>query len=203
MKFRCPYCKTVIGSELKNTCPQCGKAMKIPVPLQQTSIRERKRIKQRIIREGEHKKRELSLAANENPLKKPAITFTLLMTIAVVGALLVGRSNNIPHKRKRSPLTRATMELRALHIATERFFYDCVRYPDEQENLKALVLNPGISSWHGPYVNIIKPDPWRNKYVYIVSNNTFKVFSAGPDGIIDTDDDIYPYEDEKSISDSL
>ncbi len=193
MKFRCPYCKNIIGPELHSQCPECGKAMKIPAKFQQTSSRERRRAKQRIIREGERKKQESALDTSNNPLRKPSVTLTLLMILAVVGALLVGRSNK-PKSAKRNPISRAILELRALHIASDRFFYDCARYPDKEENLKALVLNPGISSWRGPYVNIIKPDPWHNKYIYIVSNSTFKVFSSGPDGITGNSDDIYPYE---------
>ena len=197
MKYRCPYCKTIIGPELQSKCPQCGKAMKIPAKLQHTSARERKRAKQRIAREGERKKQELAFETSDNPLRKPAVTFTLLMVMAVVGALLIGRSNK-PKSAKRNPITRAILELRALYIASDRFFYDCARYPDAAESLKALVINPGISSWRGPYVNIVKPDPWRNKYIYIVSNNNFTVFSSGPDGIAGNSDDIYPYpEDSK------
>ena len=193
MKYRCPYCKTIIGPELQSSCPQCGKAMKIPAKFQQTSARKRKRAKQRIAREGERKKQESALNTSNNPLRKPSVTLTLLMIMAVVGALLVGRSNK-PKSAKRNPISRAILELRALHIASERFFYDCARYPTDEEYLKELVLNPGIRSWRGPYVNIIKPDPWHNKYIYIVSNNSFKVFSSGPDGIAGNGDDIYPYE---------
>ena len=197
MKFRCPYCKTIIGPELQSKCPQCGKAMKIPAKLQQTSTRERKRVKQRIIRDGEHKKQAMAFNTSDNSLRRPAVTLTLLMIMAVIGALLIGRSNK-PKSGKRNPVTRATLELRALYIASDRFYYDTLRYPTEAENLKALVINPGLRSWRGPYVNIVKPDPWRNKYIYkIVSNNNFTVFSSGPDGIGGNGDDIYPYEKEE------
>ena len=167
--------------------------MKIPAKLQQSSPRERKRTKERIVREAERKKKEFSFDTSSNPLRKPAVTVTLLMVMAVVGALLLGRSKN-PPKRKRSLKTRATLELRALYIASGRFFNDCGRYPDAEENLKALVINPGMRSWRGPYVNIVKPDPWKCKYIYIVSNNTVTVFSSGPDRTSGTADDVYPYE---------
>ncbi len=40
----------------------------------------------------------------------------------------------------------------------------------------------------------MKFDPWGNEYVYRVDNNSYEVFSAGPDGVADTDDDIRPME---------
>ena len=169
--------------------------MKIPAKLQPSTSKERKKIRQTIVRKGEREKKKLGLEASSNPLRKPAVTFMLLMLIAAVGALLLGRSNDMPKKRKRLPEDRATLELRALYIASDRFFYDCGRYPTPDEYLKALVINPGLRSWRGPYVNIIKPDPWKNRYIYIVSNNTITVYSSGADGIAGTDDDIYPYED--------
>lgn len=194
MKFRCPYCKTIIGSELHSTCPQCGKAMKVPATLQKTSPHERKLIKQQIIRAGERKKQELALNTSANPLRKPGITIMMLMILAVVGALLVGRSNKPPKSTKKNPISRAILELRALKIASDRFYYDTLRYPTEEEGLKSLIIDPGVEDWKGPYVNIIKPDPWHNKYIYILSNNTVTVFSTGPDGIANTDDDVYPYK---------
>ena len=195
MKFRCPYCKTIIVPELHSSYPECGKAMKIPAKLQQTTGKERKKKRQQIVRKGEREKKKLGIETSSNPLRKPAVTFMLLMLIAAVGALLLGRSNNMPKKRKQPPEDRAIMELRALYIASDRFFYDCGRYPTTNEYLKALVINPGLRSWRGPYVNIIKPDPWKNRYIYTVTNNTITVYSTGADGITGTGDDVYPYED--------
>jgi type II secretion system protein G len=116
------------------------------------------------------------------------------MIMAVAGALLVGRSNK-PKSAKKNPISRSILELRALKIASDRFYYDTLRYPTEEENLEALVNDPGVNSWKGPYVNLVKPDPWHNKYIYILSNDTVTVFSSGPDGIPGNNDDIYPYEE--------
>ncbi len=195
MKLRCPYCKTIIESVPSHgRCPKCGKVMKIPVKLQNKSARERKRIKQKIIREGERKLQEFAVNS-DNPLRKPAITIMILAVMAFIGALLVSRSNHIKMPTK-PPEEQTILELRALYIANKRFFNDCARYPTAQEGLNALINNPGILSWGGPYVNLIKPDQWHHPYNYIVSNNTFKVFSSGPDGIPGTADDLYPYQKE-------
>lgn len=140
MKFRCPYCKNIIGPELHSQCPECGKAMKIPAKFQQTSIRERRRAKQRIIREGERKKQESALDTSNNPLRKPSVTLTLLMILAVVGALLVGRSNK-PKSAKRNPISRAILELRALHIASDRSLMICLKKDSKKWIQKRAIKN--------------------------------------------------------------
>ncbi|HEC98097.1 MAG TPA: general secretion pathway protein GspG, partial [Nitrospirae bacterium] len=34
-------------------------------------------------------------------------------------------------------------------------------------------------------------DPWGNRYVYLLTGNGYRLFSAGPDGKPDTGDDIF------------
>lgn len=38
-------------------------------------------------------------------------------------------------------------------LALEGFKQDIGRYPTESEGLRALVVNPGIIGWHGPYLD--------------------------------------------------
>ncbi len=82
------------------------------------------------------------------------------------------------------------------------------RYPNEQEGgLKALLVKPSFENerlgekWQGPY---LKPgtrleDPWGHKLTYELVDRSmeetktgppYKLFSVGPDGQPDTDDDI-------------
>jgi len=45
--------------------------------------------------------------------------------------------------------------------------------------------------WNGPYINEVKPDPWGHEYSSNVKDatgtNAMWVWSAGPDGVADTD----------------
>ena len=84
----------------------------------------------------------------------------------------------------------AEQDLYTLRIAIERFRIDCYRYPSTDEGLKALVLDPGAPGWNGPYVNIVKPDPWHTPYNYRVSGNSILLTSHGPDTRPNTADDI-------------
>jgi general secretion pathway protein G len=50
----------------------------------------------------------------------------------------------------------------------DQFRLDNDRYPTTQEGLNALIANPGIDSWDGPYLTkkVIRNDPWKNPYIY-------------------------------------
>jgi general secretion pathway protein G len=67
------------------------------------------------------------------------------------------------------------------------------RYPTTEEGLQALRAPTDESTrWDGPYLQDEIPlDPWDNEYQYeLINEDTYRVWSSGPDGISDTDDDI-------------
>lgn len=110
----------------------------------------------------------------------------------VIGGMVIGRSKlKFQPAKKPSPKAVAAKELTVLGIALEHFHMDCGRYPETGEGLKALIINPDVSQWKGPYVNLIKPDPWKHHYHYSLENGKITIFSRGPDGIERTPDDIY------------
>lgn len=92
-------------------------------------------------------------------------------------------------------------------IALDMFEQDTGRYPSSDEGLNALISNPGIRGWRGPYIQsmTMPPDPWTGEYVYdypsnlTASETMYDIVSAGPDGSPGTEDDItnhnmYDYE---------
>jgi hypothetical protein len=70
------------------------------------------------------------------------------------------------------------------------FRKECGRLPTGKEGFIVLLSNPGIESWRGPYVNLIKPDPWDQPYRYTVTNGIAIIASSGPDRLPGTADDI-------------
>ena len=85
---------------------------------------------------------------------------------------------------------RTRQTLGVLRTKLECFHRDCGRYPSDHEGLWALVLNPGVTNWCGPYVSKVPPDLWRHRYYYGCTNDTLYLWSSGPDGIPHTADDI-------------
>ena len=72
------------------------------------------------------------------------------------------------------------------------------RYPSTEQGLDALVAPPGTppepTNWKGPYLKATKMpmDPWGQPYAYVNDGNAigYLLLSSGPDGLLDTEDDI-------------
>jgi type II secretion system protein G len=88
------------------------------------------------------------------------------------------------------PEVRTTQNLGVLRTALECYRRDCERYPTTGEGLFALVHPLRVQGWKGPYITMLKPDPWHNPYLYGCTNETVFLSSAGPDGLPETEDDI-------------
>ena len=61
----------------------------------------------------------------------------------------------------------AQFQIQAFCEALRKFRSDTGRFPTVKEGLNALVSNPGLSSWRGPYLASAVPnDPWGHSYEY-------------------------------------
>ena len=78
------------------------------------------------------------------------------------------------------------------------FEQDTGRYPGTESGLQAIIENPGIPNWRGPYLKSASTplDPWGNPYRYTYpseltdSETLYDIVSAGPDGVYGNSDDI-------------
>ena len=173
-------------------CPQCKRAMLLPSALQKHSARERKRAKDRIRRNAERQKRQLLFTGSALERRSGGQLAFAVIILLTAGALLVSRVTRPPARPAgRSPVMIAERELSNLAEAVSHFKADIGRYPTAEEGLLALINNPGIENWNGPYVNLIKPDPWRTQYqLRHKPDGRAAIISAGPDRAWDTDQDI-------------
>lgn len=179
MKYRCPYCKTILGDQRIPKCPQCGKVLLFPddKPKKKPEFSERGQIK----------------VPDPNFFLRPAVVLPSLALILIVGVMLVWQINiklPSPEEINAENINRAQREIKTIRIALERFKIDCGRYPTSDEGLKALVVNPGIKGWRHNYINLLRSDPWRTQYYYEYTNDVVFLCSFGPDNIKDTADDI-------------
>jgi general secretion pathway protein G len=74
------------------------------------------------------------------------------------------------------------------------------KFPTSDQGLKALLSDPGdVKGWAGPYVTEGQlVDPWSNEYSYESDGRNYKIRSGGPDGVLDSADDIsFPEESGK------
>lgn len=188
-KFRCPYCNEVF-TEATGVCPKCHKAMQVPNRFRPDGGRKKKRIRE-ATRDRQSSMKGNLLLLNVLSLNKPSRLLMVLAVLMIVGgALAIGTARIFPGTVSRTRESIAAGEVTALRIALDRFRRDCGRYPTTNEGLVALVQNPGIDDWGGHYVNLVKSDPWRRKYLYRLDDGKVRVFSRGLDGVEGTKDDI-------------
>jgi general secretion pathway protein G len=125
--------------------------------------------------------------AVDSPRRTPGAGFTLvemlvvMVIISLIAALVGPRLFPKLGKGKQSA-ARAQIEL--LGQALDHFRLDTGRYPTTQEGLHALLVNPGLEKWDGPYLKKEVPvDPWGKSYHYENpgSHGDYDLFAYGSD----------------------
>jgi general secretion pathway protein G len=124
-------------------------------------------------------------------LQKRSAGFTLLeimvvvIIIGVLAATIIPQFMGTTHDAK---VSAAKADVSQLENALERFNLHMDRYPTMDEGLKVLVEAPAgeDKKWRGPYIKLLRPDPWGNQYQYRVPGmhhtTTFDVWSRGAAG---------------------
>ncbi len=78
----------------------------------------------------------------------------------------------------------AKTQIEMLMTALDAYRLDVGDYPSQQEGLEALMSNPGIDGWAGPYLRKDVPnDPWNRAYQYQNpgEHGEVDIFSYGKD----------------------
>ena len=83
----------------------------------------------------------------------------VIVAVAIV-AIMAGALAPVIYKQINSARTKATVdELELIEAGLLSFYKDTGRFPTEAEGLAALVTDPGVSNWQGPYVSSSKKNP--------------------------------------------
>ena len=111
----------------------------------------------------------------------------LLVVLAILGLLVAAVAPPVIRYLGRAKVDTAHLEVTNIATALDLFMIDVGRYPTQQEGLAALVVNPGIAKWEGPYLKKGKMplDPWDHPYQYRIpgtDGRDYDLFSLGPDG---------------------
>lgn len=201
VKLRCPYCTHVFEPHKGASCPHCKRVMNIPSTYRSEPRHHRKLslFERRKLSGGT--KGSAGLGSKLNTLlmsrQRTRIMIWVVFAFFLLGYLLVRQaSRQVPifaaGPGRQTPEERTIEDLQNLQVALELFKEHCGRYPTTAEGLKALERQPGYRQWKGPYIIRLLPDGWKNPYHYVYSNASYTLFSAGPDGLAGTPDDIAP-----------
>ena len=110
-------------------------------------------------------------------------------SIVLLAGLLVAHGFLRIERKAHVESTRATLSAVQQMIALYRA--DCQMYPSERQGLEALVRNPSVLGWDGPYLRGGVPlDSWSRQLHYRLLDGKPLVESAGRDGVFGTGDDI-------------
>ncbi len=111
----------------------------------------------------------------------------LLVVIIILGLLagLVGPRLFGRVGQSKQAAARAQIEL--FGAALDQYRLDVGAYPASGAGLEALVKNPNVANWSGPYLkkNAVPKDPWGNAYHYKCcpgDNGDYDIWSEGADG---------------------
>lgn len=125
----------------------------------------------------------------------------LLLVIAILGILAAAVVVNFAGQTVKAQIRRTAVDIAAIEQALEMFELEVGRFPSQSEGLAALIDDPGVPGWGGPYLKqkTNPKDPWGNEYQYDPEGTRgpfYDVFSYGPDGVEGTDDDLGNWEAE-------
>jgi general secretion pathway protein G len=129
-------------------------------------------------------------------IRRGMIGFSLLEMILVIGligtifTLILGQV-----QRSQMQSAKETLNLRVSQISMSLMQYrsDTKSMPTTEQGLKALVENPGVPQWRGPYADENNlSDDWGNSLEYFYDSGLGNVIvSPGPKNVLGDADDIY------------
>ncbi|MFA7173767.1 MAG: type II secretion system protein GspG [Kiritimatiellia bacterium] len=201
IKYRCPYCKQAIQELLDPKCPHCGRVMALRNAIRDKATakavgekhRARHRALERIRRNHEHQKQALYGQLPPSLFRSPTFYMGVMVVFVLVGVLLFNAADKSSVRQKESPHQRAMRHVDVLAEALGRYHFHVGAYPTADQGLAALVRDPGVPRWLGPYINLLRNDPWDTPFVYEPGEGqTPIVLSCGADKQRGTADDILP-----------
>ena len=121
--------------------------------------------------------------------KRPDRGFTLveiLVVLVIIGLLAAIVGPRLFPKLGKGKQAAAKAQIELFGQALDQFRLDVGRYPTTQEGLNALMTNPGIEKWEGPYLKKELPvDPWNRPYLYQQpgTQGEYDLYTFGSDGV--------------------
>lgn len=110
----------------------------------------------------------------------------LLVVLVILGLLATIAVPQVMGYLDRSRTDTAALQVKRLSSVLDLYRLDVGRYPTEDEGLQALVRDPGVAKWRGPYLEVDEGliDPWGTPYLYeTTGERSFRIVSLGADGV--------------------
>lgn len=112
----------------------------------------------------------------------------IMVVVVIIGVLAATIIPMFSGTTTDAKIGTARSNVAELESALGRFYIHMDRYPSNEEGLAVLVDAPteGADKWRGPYIKLLRPDPWGNPYQYrnpgVNLPGSFDLWSRGADG---------------------
>ncbi len=110
----------------------------------------------------------------------------LLVVMVILGLLAALVGPRLFGNVDKANVSATKTQVEMLGSALDAFRLDVGRYPTTAEGLNALITNPGIDGWNGPYLkkSVVPTDAWKKPFQYQSpgSHGEYDLFSYGADG---------------------
>jgi general secretion pathway protein G len=116
----------------------------------------------------------------------------LIVVMVIIGMLAALVFPKLLPKVGKGKQSAAKAQIELLGQALDQVRLDTGRYPTTSEGLNALMVNPGIENWDGPYLKKAVPnDPWGRPYIYQSpgTHGDYDLSSLGADGALGGEDE--------------
>src|SRR5690606_1649711 len=111
----------------------------------------------------------------------------LIVVLVILGLLATVVGPKAIDRLSQGQTEIAKLQIDRLEGGLGLFRFDVGRYPTTAKGLRALVENPGVDNWSGPYLDktTIPGDPWGREYQYRSpgQHGDYDLFSYGADGV--------------------
>ena len=124
----------------------------------------------------------------------------VIVIVAILAAVIVPRFLGRTEDAKKSA---AVTNISAMKTQLDLYASEVGKPPTTQQGLQALITNPGVPKWNGPYlkdVSSVPKDPWGFDYIYKSPGDNgrdYDIVAPGPDGQPGTADDIQSWDLQK------
>ncbi len=109
----------------------------------------------------------------------------LLVVMVIIGLIATLVAPGLFKQFGKGQYEAAKAQVASIEQALDRYRLDVGSFPTTQEGLNALLTNPGVDKWDGPYVkSSLLTDPWKKPYHYESPGNhgEYDLYSYGKDG---------------------
>ena len=129
----------------------------------------------------------------------------LLLVLVILGVLAAIVVPKFSGRTEQARQTAAQTQIASFGTALDALEVDTGTYPKGKNGLQDLLSQPrDANGWKGPYlknVTEVPLDPWGNAYVYECPGkhnpSGYDLMSAGPDGRVNTEDDITNWQTQR------